>query len=67
MIQTIQIDPRQLKAVALLAPKQDRRYWLNGVYVEAMPRETRLVAMDGKRMGVFRAEQANPGFPFLPE
>jgi hypothetical protein len=59
VIQTIQIDPRQLKAIALLAPKQDQRYWLNGVFVEAMPRETRLVAMDGQRMGVFRAEKAN--------
>jgi len=59
VIQTIQIDPRQLKAIALLAPKQDPRYWLNGVFAEAMPRETRLVAMDGQRMGVFRAEKAN--------
>ncbi|GLC98122.1 hypothetical protein Tamer19_75310 [Cupriavidus sp. TA19] len=59
MIQTIQIDPRQLKAIVLLAPKQDPRNWLNGVFVEAMARETRLVAMDGQRMGVCRAEKAN--------
>ncbi|KJK22217.1 hypothetical protein UB46_23000 [Burkholderiaceae bacterium 16] len=52
MIQIIQIDPRQLKAIALLAPKTDQRYWLNGVFVEATSTETRLVAMDGKRMGV---------------
>ena len=59
MIQIIQIDPRQLKAIALLAPKTDQRYWLNGVFVEATSTETRLVAMDGKRMGVFLAAKAN--------
>lgn len=59
MTQIIQIDPRQLKAIALLAPKTDQRYWLNGVFVEASSTETRLVAMDGKRMGVFLAAKAN--------
>jgi DNA polymerase-3 subunit beta len=59
VIQIIQIDPRQLKAIALLAPKTDQRYWLNGVFVEATSTETRLVAMDGKRMGVFLAAKAN--------
>ncbi|AJX62036.1 DNA polymerase III subunit beta family protein [Burkholderia pseudomallei] len=48
-----------LKAVQLIAPRDDIRYYLNGVMVEAREKETRLVATDGHRLVVYRIECNN--------
>jgi DNA polymerase-3 subunit beta len=43
-----------LKALQIISPSNDIRYYLNGIYVEARANETRLVATDGHRLGVVR-------------
>ncbi|EPS1221635.1 hypothetical protein ACVBR5_000861 [Burkholderia cenocepacia] len=48
-----------LKAVQIIAPKNDIRYFMNGVLVEAREKETRLVATDGHRLVVYRIECNN--------
>ncbi|HDR9176356.1 TPA: DNA polymerase III subunit beta [Burkholderia vietnamiensis] len=53
-MQTIHFTVAQLKAAQILAAQQDIRYYLNGVFIEATPFETRLVATDGHKAGVFR-------------
>nr|WP_249180058.1 DNA polymerase III subunit beta [Burkholderia dolosa] len=53
-VQTIHFTIAQLKAAQILAAQQDIRYYLNGVFIEATPFETRLVATDGHKAGVFR-------------
>lgn len=52
----ILIPRAQLAAVLIFAASQDIRYYLNGVRVEAGPRETRLIATDGAMMAVFRSD-----------
>ncbi|WP_042299007.1 DNA polymerase III subunit beta [Paraburkholderia kururiensis] len=47
------------KALQIIAPRDDIRYYLNGVYVEAKAGETRLVATDGHRLAVYRIECNN--------
>lgn len=53
-MQTIHFTLAQLKAVQCLAAENDIRYYMNGVFVEATPFETRLVATDGTAIGVTR-------------
>ncbi|QTD88803.1 DNA polymerase III subunit beta [Burkholderia anthina] len=48
-----------LKAVQLIAPRDDIRYYMNGVLVEAREKETRLAATDGHRLVVYRIECNN--------
>ncbi|WP_261496680.1 DNA polymerase III subunit beta [Burkholderia multivorans] len=48
-----------LKAVQIIAPRDDIRYYMNGVLVEAREKETRLVATDGHRLAVYRIECNN--------
>ena len=48
-----------LKACARIAAKQDIRYYLNGVLVEADSEGTTLVATDGHRMLIVRHHAAN--------
>jgi DNA polymerase-3 subunit beta len=55
----IHIAAKALKAAVVLAAKQDVRYYLNGVFVQAWVNETRLVATDGRLMGVIRDERDN--------
>ncbi|MCW3657887.1 hypothetical protein K6L27_06900 [Burkholderia cenocepacia] len=53
-MQTIHFTIAQLKAAQILAAQQDVRFYLNGVFIEATPFETRLVATDGYKIGVIR-------------
>lgn len=48
-----------LKAAALIAAHNDIRYYLNGVLVEVLPEEARLVSTDGHRMVIFRKAVAH--------
>jgi hypothetical protein len=50
-----------LKAVSRYMAKNDVRYYLNGVFVEASPQETRLIATDGHAMGILREQKAGDG------
>ncbi len=58
-MQTIHFTLAQLKAAQILAAVQDIRYYLNGVFIEATPFETRLVATDGHKCGVIRHAAEN--------
>jgi DNA polymerase-3 subunit beta len=55
----ITIQKNALKAVSRFASKDDIRYYLVGVYVEATETETRLVATDGHTLLVHRSIAAN--------
>lgn len=55
----IQFDHGALKAACRIMAKDDIRYYLNGVYVEATPAETILAATDGHRLLVLRKEVPN--------
>jgi len=46
------IKQSQLKALLLLAPKSDIRYYLCGIFVEYNQTTTRLVVTDGHKLGV---------------
>jgi len=46
------IKQSQLKALLLLAPKSDIRYYLCGVFVEYNQTTTRLVVTDGHKLGI---------------
>lgn len=48
----INIDGTKLAAIALLASKNDTRFYLNGVYVEATATQTRLAATNGYYLGM---------------
>jgi DNA polymerase-3 subunit beta len=53
------IKQSQLKALLLLAPKSDIRYYLCGVFVEYNQTTTRLVVTDGHKLGVFNHHSGN--------
>lgn len=55
----IQFDHAALKASCRIMARNDIRYYLNGVYVEATPTETILAATDGHRLLVLRKEAPN--------
>lgn len=64
-MEAILLPKNSLKAMALLASKQDIRYYLNGVLVESTGAYTRLVATDGHLLGVFQiSETAHDGNAF---
>ena len=48
----------RLRLATLFQSSDETRYYLNGVYIEAMDDGVRLVAMDGHRLAVFRDEAA---------
>ena len=50
-----------LQIVACFAAKQDIRYYLNSVRVEASPVQTRFTATDGHCAGMLRTAQENEG------
>jgi DNA polymerase-3 subunit beta len=64
----VRFKPQWLKAAALIAATNDIRYYLNGVLVEVLNQEARLVATDGHRMAIFRkqVEGALPGRFIVP-
>jgi len=51
-----------LRALTVLAAKDDIRYYLNGVLIEYSPTITRIVATNGHVMGVYNDTQENEGF-----
>jgi len=55
----ITLTGAMLKAALTHAAKQDVRYYLNGVLIEATARETRVVATDGHRACIIRAAAEN--------
>lgn len=55
----ITIQKNALKAVSRFASKDDSRYYLIGVYVEATETETRLVATDGHTLLAHRSAAEN--------
>lgn len=55
----IHFDHAALKAACRIMAKDDIRYYLNGVYVEATDDQTILVATDGHRMLILRCSVAN--------
>ena len=48
----------RLRLATLFQSIEETRYYLNGVYIEAMDDGVRLRAMDGHRLAVFRDEAA---------
>jgi len=50
------ISPRHIKALLPLAGKDDARYYLNGIYIEANESQSRIVACNGVCLGVIRSE-----------
>lgn len=57
-----QINPKALEAISLfVCTPQERaiKHALTGVLVEVMPTETRVVAMDGNNLGIYRMPQDN--------
>ncbi|MFY1875584.1 hypothetical protein ACOTF3_04305 [Achromobacter xylosoxidans] len=55
----IQIDHAALKAASRIMARNDIRYYLNGVYVEATPTETIIAATDGHRLLALHAYAEN--------
>jgi DNA polymerase-3 subunit beta len=53
------IKQSQLKALLLLAPKSDIRYYLCGVFVEYNQTTTRLVVTDGHKLGILNHHSEN--------
>lgn len=51
---SISFDVKWLKAAAIIAPRNDIRYYLNGVLVDVFEQEARLVVTDGHRLAIFR-------------
>lgn len=56
-MEAILLPKNSLKAMAVLASKQDIRYYLNGVLVESNGAHTRLIATDGHLLGVFQISE----------
>lgn len=63
-MKTIYIDANELKAVSVFAAKEDVRFYLKGVLVQATTTQTRLVATDGTILGMFDRDQQNEGVAF---
>lgn len=61
---TLNIPTRPLLAQRALAGTDDIRFWLNGVIVEAGPRDTVLVATTGSVLGALRVGPAPDGAAF---
>ena len=60
------IKQSQLKALLILAPKSDIRYYLCGIFVEYNSTTTRLVVTDGHKLGILNHHsEDNQGAGFL--
>lgn len=55
----VQINIKALRAVSRFSGKQDIRYYLNGVYVQASPVETRLTATNGHALALYSGVQSD--------
>lgn len=53
------VDLKALKALALIMPKNDIRWYLNTIHVKATNSVTTMVVTDGHMLGVFPKEQEN--------
>lgn len=60
---SIRIPDYHLRAIAMLAASGDIRYYLESVYIEATPTETRVTATCGRCLGTITHETANGGIP----
>lgn len=56
-MEAILLPKDSLKAMSVLACKQDIRYYLNGVLVESNKNHTRLVATDGHLLGIYQISE----------
>lgn len=56
----VSVPANKVAAVALFSGKNDIRNYLNGVHIEVMNLETRIVATDGHTAGMYRHEGSNP-------
>jgi DNA polymerase-3 subunit beta len=56
-MKAILLPMNSLKAMSVLASKQDIRYYLNGVLVESNKSYTRMVATDGHLMGIYQISE----------
>lgn len=63
---SVNIDPRKLRAVALMAPKDEIRYYLNGVLLEITPDGVIYVATNGHALIAFRDERPENDEPYAP-
>jgi DNA polymerase III subunit beta len=64
-MKAIQLPVNALKAMSVLASKQDIRYYLNGVLVQSNDAYTRMVATDGHLLGIYQiSETAHDGESF---
>jgi DNA polymerase-3 subunit beta len=64
-MKAIQLPVNALKAMSVLASKQDIRYYLNGVLVQSNNHYTRMVATDGHLLGIYQInETAHDGESF---
>jgi len=53
-MKAILLPMNSLKAMSVLASKQDIRYYLNGVLIESNKSYTRMVATDGTLLGIYQ-------------
>jgi DNA polymerase-3 subunit beta len=56
-MKAILLPMNSLKAMSVLASKQDVRYYLNGVLVESNKSYTRMVATDGHLLGIYQISE----------
>jgi len=64
-MQKFNVKISQLQALAILASKEDIRYYLNGVRVEFNYDVTRLVSTDGHKLGLYNFKIENEGVGVL--
>lgn len=64
-MQKFNVKISQLQALAILASKEDIRYWLNGVRVEFNYETTRLISTDGHKLGLYNFKTENEGVGVL--
>lgn len=57
---TLTVPAEYIAVLKLFAPINDVRYYLNGINLEISAQETRLIATDGARIGVFRLQVEQP-------
>ena len=60
----MELDLKLVKAAAMCASKEDTRYYLNGVAIQASARGVFIVATDGHRLAAFKQLQGYDGESF---
>ena len=56
-MKAILLPMNSLKAMSVLASKQDIRYYLNGVLIESNKSYTRMIATDGHLLGIYQIKE----------